>query len=127
MSRQVGDLAGKIGVQVFQFLDTSTEQSGFGRSGHGTTVALSLAGVDQEISRSAQSKGVQITSPAPPRSCASSPLARSAFASLTIASDAARSEAQDRPQERVKQRLNTLKLKTQASSYAEVVKDALRL
>ena len=63
-------------------------------------------------------------------------------ASLTIASDAARGEAQDRPQERVKaqknrvqldfaprsmERLNTLKLKTEASSYAEVVKNALRL
>ena len=63
-------------------------------------------------------------------------------ASLTIASDAARSEARDRPQERAKvqknrvqldfaprsmERLNALKLKTEASSYAEVVKNALRL
>jgi hypothetical protein len=62
---------------------------------------------------------------------------------LTLASGAAnRSEAQDRPQERVKvqknrvqldfaprsmERLNALKLKTEASSYAEVVKNALRL
>ena len=63
-------------------------------------------------------------------------------APLTIASDTASSEAQGRPQERVKvqknrvqldfaprsmERLNALKLKTEASSYAEVVKNSLRL
>jgi hypothetical protein len=62
-------------------------------------------------------------------------------ATLTIASDAARSEAQDRPREakvqknrvqldfapRSMERLTALKLKTEASSYAEVVKNALRL
>ena len=62
---------------------------------------------------------------------------------LTLASGAAnRSEAQDRPQEKAKvqknrvqldfaprsmERLNALKLKTEASSYAEVVKHALQL
>jgi hypothetical protein len=61
---------------------------------------------------------------------------------LTTASGAAGSEARDRPQERVKvqksrvqldfaprsmERLNVLKLKTEASSYAEVVKNALQL
>ena len=64
MSRQVGDLAGKIGVQVFQFLDAGAEfahQSVFGRCGHrglpveGATVALGFAGVDDSIRlRSAQ-------------------------------------------------------------------------
>jgi len=63
-------------------------------------------------------------------------------ASLTIASGAARSETQDQSQERTKvrknrvqldfapramERLNALKLKTEASSYAEVVKNALQL
>ena len=63
-------------------------------------------------------------------------------ASLTVASDAARAEAQDQTQERAKvrkyrvqldfapramERLNALKLKTEASSYAEVVKNALQL
>ena len=62
-------------------------------------------------------------------------------ASLTIASDAD-TEARERPQERAKvqknrvqldfaprslERLNALKLKTEASSYAEVVRNALRL
>ena len=63
---------------------------------------------------------------------------------LTLASGAAnKGEAQDRPQDRAKvqkknrvqldfaprsmERLNTLKLKTEASSYAEVVKHALQL
>lgn len=62
---------------------------------------------------------------------------------LTIASGTANSEAQDRPQERGRalkkyrvqldfaprsmERLNALKLKTEAASYAEVVKNALRL
>lgn len=62
---------------------------------------------------------------------------------LTQASGAVnKSEAQDRPQEKAKvqknrvqldfaprsmERLNTLKLKTEASSYAEVVKHALQL
>jgi hypothetical protein len=61
---------------------------------------------------------------------------------LTVASGAARSEADDRPQESVKtkknrvqldfapramERLNALKAKTEAASYAEVVKNALRL
>jgi hypothetical protein len=62
---------------------------------------------------------------------------------LTVASGAARSEANDRSQESVKtskknrvqldfapramERLNALKAKTEAASYAEVVKNALRL
>jgi len=61
---------------------------------------------------------------------------------LTLASDAARSEAKDQAQEKSKahksrvqldfspramERLNALKAKTEASSYAEVVKNALRL
>ncbi len=61
---------------------------------------------------------------------------------LTIASGATSSKARERTKERVKvqknrvqldfaprsmERLNTLKLKTEASSYAEVVKNALRL
>ena len=61
---------------------------------------------------------------------------------LTIASGAATSDAGDRPNERVKvrknrvqldfaprsmERLNALKLKTESTSYAEVVKNALRL
>lgn len=61
---------------------------------------------------------------------------------LTIASRATSSEAKDQPQEKVKvqknrvqldfaprsmERLNALKVKTEASSYAEVVKNALRL
>jgi hypothetical protein len=63
-------------------------------------------------------------------------------APLTIASGALRNEAKDQPKERAKvqknrvqldfaprsmERLNALKLKTEASSYAEVVKNALRL
>lgn len=62
---------------------------------------------------------------------------------LTIGSGAANSEAKDRPRERSgslkknrvqldfaprsMERLNMLKAKTEASSYAEVVKNALRL
>lgn len=61
---------------------------------------------------------------------------------LTVASGAAQDEVRDRPQERAKvqknrvqldfaprsmERLNALKLKTEASSYAEVVKHALQL
>jgi hypothetical protein len=62
---------------------------------------------------------------------------------LTLASGAARGEAEDRTQEKGKalkkyrvqldfaprsmERLNALKLKTEAASYAEVVKNALRL
>lgn len=61
---------------------------------------------------------------------------------LTIASGAANGEAKDRPKEvkalkknrvqldfapRSMERLNALKAKTEASSYAEVVKNALRL
>ena len=60
---------------------------------------------------------------------------------LTIAASAANYDAQDRAQDktvkknrvqldfapRSMERLNTLKFKTEASSYAEVVKNALRL
>jgi hypothetical protein len=62
---------------------------------------------------------------------------------LTVASGATNSEVKDQPRERVKalkknrvqldfaprsmERLNALKVKTEASSYAEVVKNALRL
>lgn len=60
---------------------------------------------------------------------------------LTVASDAATDEAKDRPHAKVLrknrvqldfaprslERLNALKVKTEASSYAEVVKNALRL
>ena len=62
---------------------------------------------------------------------------------LTVASGAARSEVNDQSQESVKsskknrvqldfaprsmERLNALKAKTEAASYAEVVKNALRL
>ena len=62
---------------------------------------------------------------------------------LTLASGATHDEVKDRPQDKVKalkknrvqldfaprsmERLNTLKTKTEASSYAEVVKNALRL
>jgi hypothetical protein len=65
------------------------------------------------------------------------------MSTLTIASDAPGDEVQDRPQDRAKgvkknrvqldfaprsmERLNALKVKTEASSYAEVVKNALRL
>ena len=63
---------------------------------------------------------------------------------LTVASDTARGEARDRPEDRKRaivrknrvqldfapramERLNALKAKTEAASYAEVVKNALRL
>ncbi|MSP03627.1 MAG: hypothetical protein EXR07_21695 [Acetobacteraceae bacterium] len=62
---------------------------------------------------------------------------------LTVASGTTNGEARDRPRERAKtlkknrvqldfaprsmERLNTLKTKTESSSYAEVVKNALRL
>ena len=70
MSRQVGDLAHKIGVQAFQFLDAGAEQSGFGWCSHGATVAAGFAGVDQEIYGSGQSsydlRGLQVTFRSPP-------------------------------------------------------------
>ena len=63
--------------------------------------------------------------------------------SLTYASDATGGEAKDKPRDKARpvrknrvqldfppramERLNTLKVKTEASSYAEVVKNALRL
>jgi hypothetical protein len=65
------------------------------------------------------------------------------MSTLTIAPSAPDVEAQDRPQDRAKglkknrvqldfaprsmERLNALKAKTEAASYAEVVKNALRL
>jgi hypothetical protein len=70
VSLEVGDLAGKFGVQVFQFLEAGAEQSGFGRSGHGATVASSLAGVDQKFLVLAQSsclaRGASRLGPAAP-------------------------------------------------------------
>ena len=65
------------------------------------------------------------------------------MSTLTLARDAAHSETKDRTRDETKavkknrvqldfaprsmERLNTLKTKTEASSYAEVVKNALRL